>query len=179
MSVLAAGSDFDRARNALPANDGARDASVPTHRQIKIVTYDIHDLYDLGSSANTNFIRPSGLNVDGLQSLILSQATLHHAQAHSSSTQLKSLLEENRNRIRGFILYAHNEHGQPMHPVGYSIYYPMIGSNGEKIAYCEDIFICDPYRGKGIANMQNPSLGQPICETNKCVVMLKPNKKHN
>lgn len=116
------------------------DAGVKTYREINISTYSIHDILDENSACP--------ITLGNLQNLIHNQAALHMAQAIDDQTRLKELLLSRANTLRGFVL-----HGKDVGPVAYLVYYPMIDSKGSRVAYCEDFYINEAFRGQGTAKI--------------------------
>ena len=118
-----------------PANNaGSAPAYVPT----TIRTYDIHDIRR----------GKCPINLGTLAFLIQSQASLHRASAVFDVNKLDELLQRQSNQMRGFVLCTDKND-----PVAYAIYYPMIDHKGERIAYCEDFFIVESFRGYGAAGI--------------------------
>jgi hypothetical protein len=115
-------------------------ANVVTHREIKVETYSIHDILDENSNCP--------VTLGNLQHLVHCQADLHMARAVDDQARLKSLLEGRKNTLRGFVL-----HGDTVGPIAYLVYYPMIDSKGSRVAYCEDFYIAESFRGRGTAKI--------------------------
>lgn len=114
----------------------------PGFAEFKISTHDIKEI-----SANGNGTKPP-VTPTGLQRLILSQAALHRAKAVENLAKLKTTLKKDGNLIQGFIL-----HSEGIGSVGYAIFYPMISGQGEPMAYCEDFFVVESFRGHGVAKI--------------------------
>lgn len=111
-----------------------------THREIKIETYSIHDILDENGNCP--------VKLGNLQHLIHCQADLHMAQSIDDQARLKDLLKSRANTLRGFVL-----HGDTAGPIAYLVYYPMIDSKGARVAYCEDFYIAESFRGRGTAKI--------------------------
>jgi hypothetical protein len=109
-----------------------------THFPTSIKTYDIHDIRR----------GKCPVNLSKLMFLIESQASLHGTTSALNVTKLDELLQKQVNQMRGFVLCTEKDA-----PVAYAIYYPMIDHKGERIAYCEDFFIVEAYRGYGAAGI--------------------------
>jgi len=122
-------------------------------RQIHIETYSIHDI--LRGDNNC----PVTLNT--LQFLVQSQASLHMASAKDDPERMKMLLKSKGNTLRGFVLYA-----KDLGPAAYAIYYPMIDSKGARVAYCEDFFIVESYRGHGVSKILFHELAKRTMQDN-------------
>jgi GNAT superfamily N-acetyltransferase len=114
---------------------------VANDRLLHVKTYNIQDIVKNDPDCP--------VRMDTLKHLIRSQASLHMAQVNEdSSNRLNSVLRDRNNTIRGFVLYA-----EGAGPVAYAIYYPMIDGQGSRVAYCEDFFIVESFRGYGVANI--------------------------
>ncbi|MDB5490607.1 MAG: hypothetical protein JWO78_456 [Micavibrio sp.] len=111
-----------------------------THREIKIDTFSIHDILDENNNCP--------VKLGNLQHLIHCQADLHMAKSVDDQARLKDLLKSRANTLRGFVL-----HGDTAGPLAYLVYYPMIDSKGSRVAYCEDFYIAESYRGHGAAKI--------------------------
>lgn len=153
-------------------SDGKDETRQSPHRSIKIDTYDIHDIFDFESNC------PSDLNVYRLQTLISNQADLHHQSCQSDPHRLADILLENPNTIRGFILYAKESNDVPIGPVAYSIYYPMIDVEGRRVAYCEDFYISQSYRGYGVANILFHELAKRTMADNASYLLWATDKRN-
>ncbi len=127
--------------NASSGSSGPADgnAALRTHVPTNIKTYDIHDI---------RRGKCGPITLDTLAFLIKSQATLHRASAIMNVKKLDELLQKQSNQMRGFVLCT-----EANDPVAYAIYYPMIDHKGDRIAYCEDFFIVESYRGYGAAGI--------------------------
>ncbi len=127
-----------------PAND----------RKLDIKTYNIHDIVTGNPSCP--------VSMDTLKYLIRAQASLHMAAVNEdSNNRLNSILKERISTIRGFVMHA-----EGAGPVAYAIYYPMIDGKGERVAYCEDFFIVEAYRGYGVANILFHELAKRTLDDN-------------
>lgn len=113
-------------------------AANPAMRHIRISTHDIHDIL--------RGVAGCPVTLNGLQRLIHSQAALHRAHAKEDLPGLKAMLTSRGSTLRGFVLNAEGNG-----PVAYAVYYPMIDGQGERVAYCEDFFIMEAYRGHGVS----------------------------
>lgn len=120
-------------------------------RRVHINTYNLHEI----------LAEKAPITANDLQYLIQCQATLHHATAQNDSYKLKELLKNQAHSIRGFVLAT--DLGAP---VAYAIYYPMIDKDGQRVAYCEDFFIVESYRGTGVAKILFHELAKRTLEEN-------------
>ncbi len=135
-------------------------------REIKINTYNIHDiLHGDGSCPVT---------LGTLQHLIRSQASLHMADIVDDQKRLKNLLDSRINSIRGFVMHA-----EGVGPVAYSIYYPMIDRKGQRVAYCEDFFIVESFRGYGVAKLLFHELAKRTRDDNAEYLQWSTDKRNN
>lgn len=115
----------------------AQSSSVREH---PVITIDLHDI--LNNEEN------SPVKLKTLEHLIEAQASLHHCQYVGETEDLKQILENNGNTLRGFVLYAEGKG-----PAGFAIYYPMINDQGQRITFCEDFLITESCRGQGMINL--------------------------
>lgn len=118
-----------------------------------IVCTNIHDFVQIGEG-QSNFQHLRKLDI-----LIGSQANLHRAHYTGDTTRLEQAISKRQNTIRGFILHTADDR-----MVGYAIYYPMIDSEGKRAAYCEDFFITEGYRGKGVAKILFAQLAKSVSD---------------
>ena len=139
-SGISPGTPFDKATQA---ND----------RQIPVTTYNIHDILRGDESCP--------VTLGTFQFLVRSQAALHMASAVDNQDRLKTLLKNRGNTLRGFVL-----HGEGVGPVAYAVYYPMIDSNGSRVAYCEDFFIVESFRKYGAAKILFHELAKRTMQDN-------------
>ncbi len=144
--------DLPATTSALPQTGTTfQRVSQPTVRDIQITTHEINDILRGVAGCPVTLV--------GLQRLIHAQAALHRAHADEDLDGLKSMLKSRGSTLRGFVLHAAG-----VGPVAYAVYFPMIDGQGERVAYCEDFFINEAFRGHGVANILFHQLAKKVMD---------------